>query len=203
MSDPVRIVLASGSSARKAMLQSAGLRFDVVPADIDEDAIRSTMVSESSCVEAADIAGVLAAEKAVVVSRDNPGALVIGSDQVLALGQHLISKAATLSEARATLDRLRGRTHELVSAVALARAGEIVWQTVDSAQLTMRRFSDEFLGRYLEKAGDSVLKSVGCYHLEGLGVQLFEKIDGDYFTILGMPLLPLLAELRTQGLVTT
>lgn len=202
MSSGTRLILASGSSARKEMLQSAGLAFEIVPADIDEDAIRSVMVSESDCVEAADIAAVLAAEKALHVSRAHAGALVIGSDQILALGRRLFSKAETVAEAREHLDRLRGRTHELVSAVAIARDGVILWQSVDSAQLTMRPFSDEFLGRYLEKAGDSTLKSVGCYHLEGLGVQLFDKIDGDYFTILGMPLLPLLAELRNQGVVT-
>ncbi len=202
MSNASRLILASTSAARRTMLQAAGLAFEVYPANVDEDAIRSLMVTESDCVEAGDVASVLAAEKALVVSGAHPGALVIGSDQILALGRRMFSKAETVAEARDHLDRLRGRTHELVSAVALARDGEIVWQTVDSAQMTMRPFSDEFLGRYLEKAGDSTLKSVGCYHLEGLGVQLFEKIDGDYFTILGMPLLPLLTELRNQGVVT-
>lgn len=203
MSNTSRLILASGSSARKSMLQAAGLAFDVHPADVDEDAIRSIMVTENDCVEASDVAAVLAAEKALSVSRLHPDTLVIGSDQILALGRRMFSKAETVAEARDHLDRLRGRTHELVSAVVLAHNGEVVWQTVDSAQLTMRQFSDEFLGRYLEKAGNSTLKSVGCYHLEGLGVQLFDKIDGDYFTILGMPLLPLLAQLRKLGVVTS
>ena len=160
------------------------------------------MTSESDCVEAADVAAVLAMEKASVVARANPGALVIGSDQVLTLGRRMFSKATTISEARDTLDRLRGRTHELVSAVALAQDETVLWQTIDSAQMTMRRFSDEYLGRYLEQSGKSVLRSVGCYEIEGPGVQLFERIEGDYFTILGMPLLPLLAELRKRGVVT-
>ena len=114
----------------------------------------------------------------------------------------MISKAATLAEARDTLDHLRGRTHDLVSAVALAHNGVIVWQTSDSAQLTMRHFSDEFLASYLARSGEAILRSVGCYELEGRGVQLFQRVEGDYFTILGMPLLPLLAELRNRGVVT-
>lgn len=202
MSKPRRLILASGSAARKNMLSAAGLAFEIIPADIDEDDIRSLMLSESDGVEAADIAVALSAAKALSVARSNPGALVIGSDQVLALGRRMFSKAASIADATDTLDRLRGRTHELVSAVALAFGNAVVWQTFDSAQLTMRRFSDAFLASYLNDAGDSVLRSVGCYELEGKGVQLFERVEGDYFTILGMPLLPLLAELRAQGVVT-
>lgn len=201
MADPVRLILASGSRARKDMLTAAGLTFEIIPADIDEDGITSTLQTESACVEAADIARVLAGEKALAVARQNPGALVIGSDQVLSVGQRKISKAQTMAEARETLDILRGRTHELVSAVALARDNELLWQTVDSADLTMRDFGDEFLGHYLNCAGERILKSVGCYEIEGAGVQLFEHIDGDHFTIMGMPLLPLLNELRQRGLV--
>ena len=201
MAEPLRLILASGSSARKTMLDSAGLTFDAIPADIDEDAIRSMMVSESDCVDAADVAAVLAIEKASAVARAHPDALVIGSDQVLSLGRRIFSKAATIVEARETLGCLRGQTHELVSAVALARGDEVLWQTIDSAQMTMRRFSDEFLASYLTRVGDNALRSVGCYELEGLGVQVFDRIDGDYFTILGMPLLPLLAELRQRGVV--
>lgn len=200
-SEPLRLILASGSRARKDMLTAAGVAFDVVSADIDEDAITSMMVTESACVEAADIASVLAAEKALAVARLHPGALVIGSDQVLALGRRQFTKARTIAEARETLDTLRGRAHELVSAVALASGSELLWQTVESAQMTVRRFSDEFLGRYLDLAGNCVLNAVGCYELEGAGVQLFERIEGDHFTILGMPLLPLLKELRSRGVV--
>lgn len=202
MAETARLILASGSAARRAMLKAAGLTFEVIPADIDEAEIRAAMMVDNACVEAGDIAAALAAEKAAHVARANPGAVVIGSDQVLALGSHFISKAGTVLEARDTLDRLRGRTHELVSAVALAQDDNVLWHAIDSAQLTMRRFSDEFLGTYLSRAGDNVLRSVGCYDLEGLGVQLFERIEGDYFTILGMPLLPLLGELRQRSMVT-
>ena len=201
MANTVQLILASGSEARKTMMQAAGLTFDVVPADIDEDAIRASMMLESGTVEAADVASVLAMEKAMLVSRAHPKALVIGSDQVLALGRRHFTKSATEVEARETLVALRGRTHELVSAVALAHGGEIVWQSFDSAQMTMRQFSDDYIASYISSAGDAVVKSVGCYELEGFGVQLFEGIEGDYFTILGMPLLPLLTELRTRGVV--
>lgn len=203
MADAPRLILASGSAARRAMLEASGLAFAVVPADLDEDAITAAMTSESACVEAADVASMLAVEKALSVARVNPGALVIGADQTLALGTRLISKAATMPEARAILDSLRGRTHELASAVALARDDAILWQEIDSAQMTMRRFSDEFLGVYLQRMGDRALKTVGCYELEGLGAQLFERIDGDYFTVLGMPLLPLLAALRNEGVIAS
>lgn len=201
MADAQRLILASGSAARQSMLKAAGLNFEVVPAHIDEEAIRSALHSESACVEAADVATLLACEKALAVSRDNPGALVIGADQVLALGTRLFSKAATLQEARATLEQLRGRTHELVSAAALAADDTILWSDEDSAQMTMRAFSDEFLSRYLATTDDGILGCVGCYELEGAGVQLFEEVSGDYFTILGMPLLALLSELRRQGAI--
>ncbi|MBR2535079.1 MAG: Maf family protein [Hyphomicrobium sp.] len=203
MAEARRLILASGSRARKNMLSAAGLGFDVVPADVAEDAITSAMVSESDCVEAADIAGVLAAEKALSVARKHPNALVIGSDQVLAVGRRMFSKAADIAEARETLSALRGRAHELVSAVALGLGNDVVWQTVESAQLTMRPFSDDFLDAYLGRYGDRILGSVGCYEIEGAGTQLFERIEGDHFTIMGMPLLPLLNELRKQGVVRT
>lgn len=203
MADAQRLILASGSRARKNMLSAAGVVFEVVPADVAEDAITSAMISQSDCVEAADIAGALAAEKALSVARAHPKALVIGSDQVLALGRRMFSKAANVSEARETLTALRGRAHELVSAVALASGNDVVWQTVESAQLTMRPFSGDFLDDYLSRAGDRILGSVGCYEIEGVGSQLFERVEGDHFTIMGMPLLPLLNELRTRGVVRT
>jgi septum formation protein len=202
MPEATRLILASSSTARKALLKAAGLAFDVIPAAIDESAIRDAILRETTGAEAADIASVLAAEKARVVSLAHEGALVIGADQVLALGAKIFSKAESIAEAREVLAMLRGRTHELVSAVALARDGKVHWQTTDAADMTMRQFSDEFLGFYLERLGDQVLASVGCYELEGLGVQLFENIDGDYFTILGIPLLALLARLRQEELVT-
>jgi nucleoside triphosphate pyrophosphatase len=202
MPEAQRLILASGSAARKALLEAAGLTFDVVPADIDEVAIREAILEKTAGVEGADIASVLAAEKARVVSIAHPDALVIGADQVLALGGKIFSKPASLAEARAHLMMLRGRMHDLVSAAALARNGDVHWQTTATAGMTVREFSNEFLGAYLERMGDRVLASVGCYEFEGLGVQLFERIDGDYFTILGIPLLRLLARLREEEMIT-
>lgn len=183
------------------MLEAAGLVFKIVPADIDEDAIREGLLSDSACVDPDHVATILAAEKALAVSRQHPHAVVIGSDQVLALGTRLIAKAANVTEAREILDTLRGRTHELFSAVAIAEQGEVTWSHVSRAQLTMRRFTDEFLGRYIAQNDDAVVHAVGAYEIEGRGIHLFEAIEGDHFTILGMPLLPLLAELRSRGLV--
>lgn len=203
MAEPRRLILASGSRARQSMLKGAGLTFEVTPASIDEEPIRAALQGESARVEAADVATLLACEKALAVAKLHPGALVIGSDQVLAIGPRLISKAATLQDARTTLRELRGRKHELVSGVALAQDETILWSDEDSAEMTMRDFSDAFLSRYLDEAGGSILGCVGCYEWEGLGVQLFEEISGDYFTILGMPLLPLLGELRRQGVIAT
>lgn len=202
MPEATRLILASGSTARRTLLEAAGLNFDVIPANIDEGKIRDAIVGATANVEGSDIAGVLAAEKARLVSIEHPNALVVGADQVLTLGGKFFSKAENLAEAREILSMLRGRTHELVSAVALARNGEVHWQTSATAEMTMRSFSDEFLGCYLEKMGERALHIVGCYELEGPGVQLFEDIDGDYFTILGIPLLELLARLRHEGMVT-
>jgi septum formation protein len=201
--EATRLILASGSAARRTLLEAAGLNFDVIPANIDEGKIRDAIVGATANVEGSDIAGVLAAEKARLVSIEHPNALVVGADQVLTLGGKFFSKAENLAEAREILSMLRGRTHELVSAVALARNGEVHWQTSATAEMTMRSFSDEFLGCYLEKMGERALHIVGCYELEGPGVQLFEDIDGDYFTILGIPLLELLARLRHEGMVTS
>ncbi|CCB67769.1 MULTISPECIES: Maf family nucleotide pyrophosphatase [unclassified Hyphomicrobium] len=202
MPESTRLVLASGSAARKALLEAAGLTFDVVPAQIDEAAIRTAILEETMGAEASDIASVLAAEKARAVSELHREALVIGADQVLVLGGKIFSKAETMPEAREHLTMLRGRTHDLVSAVALARNGVVHWQTLAVAGMTVRDFSDEFLGAYLERMGDRALASVGCYELEGTGVQLFERIEGDYFTILGIPLLPLLQRLRDEEMIT-
>lgn len=202
MPEASRLILASGSPARRQLLEAAGLAFDVIPANIDEAAIRDAIVDATTGAEGADVASVLAAEKARLVSEAHPQALVIGADQVLTLGGKFFSKAQDLAEAREILTMLRGRTHELVSAIALARNGVVEWQTHTAAEMTMRSFSDEFLGCYLEKMGDRALKIVGCYEIEGTGVQLFEQIDGDHFTILGIPLLELLARLRHEGMVT-
>jgi septum formation protein len=195
------IVLASGSRARREMLAAAGVHFTVQPADVDEPAIRARMREVDANVDPKKIAAVLAGAKAEDVSGKIAGSLIIGADQVLALGDELLSKAPSTDVAREALRKLRGRTHELHSAVAFAENGNITWAHVATARLTMRDFSDAFLDDYLLRAGDQVRQSVGAYELEGLGVQLFDKIEGDYFTVLGLPLMPVLAELRERGII--
>jgi septum formation protein len=195
------IVLGSGSRARREMLAAAGVHFTVQAADVDEPAIRARMRKEDANVDPKKIAAVLAAAKAEDVSGKIAGSLIIGADQVLALGDELLSKAPSIDAARQALRKLRGRTHELHSAVAFAEDGKITWAHVATARLTMRDFSDAFLDDYLLRAGDQVRQSVGAYELEGLGVQLFDKIEGDYFTVLGLPLMPVLAELRERGII--
>ncbi len=194
-----QLILASGSSARRQMLASAGVTFAVHPADVDEDAIRATLANPDPM----HVARVLARAKAEEVSRRNPHALVIGSDQVLALGHTIYTKPSGIAEARTALRSLSGRRHHLHSAVVLASNGTRIWDHLDTAALHMRDVSDAFLDDYLARAGARVCTSVGAYELEGLGIQLFESIEGDYFTILGMPLLPLLTELRARGVIAT
>ncbi len=196
------IVLASGSRARREMLAAAGVPFTVQAADVDEPAIRARMHEVDPNVDPKKVAAVLAAAKAEDVGAKQPGALVIGADQVLALGDELLSKTPSIGAARAALRKLRGKTHELHSAVAFTENGKVTWAHVATARLTMREFSDAFLDDYLKRAGDRVSQTVGAYELEGLGVQLFDRIEGDYFTILGMPLLPVLGELRARGMIT-
>ena len=208
---PQKLILASGSAARRQMLSAAGVAFNVVPARVDEVAIKSAILGDTriDAQTPAQIARELAAAKALDVGRRNPRALVIGSDQVLSLEFDdapffaLFDKPASRDDARAHLGRLRGRRHALISAVALVANGHVAWEHCDVARLTMRNFSDAFLDNYLARAGDAVLGSVGCYQLEGLGIQLFDRIEGDYFTILGMPLLPLLGELRNRKVIAT
>jgi nucleoside triphosphate pyrophosphatase len=196
-----QIILASTSRARREMLAAAGVPFTVEAAGVDEPAIRAKLVGDKARPKPAQIAEALARAKAEDVSRRHKGALVIGGDQVLALGAELLTKAKSEAAARATLERLKGRVHELHSAVALAADGELLWAHTGTARLKMRHFSDAFLDDYITRAGERIQQSVGAYELEGLGVQLFETIEGDYFTILGLPLLPLLAELRAQGII--
>jgi len=195
---PVPLILGSMSPSRNALLKAAGLEFETDPAGIDEDAI-TKLVMRGKGAAAGDVAEILARAKAESVSNRHPGALVIGSDQVLALGGELFQKPDSEDEARKTLLALQGKTHQLHCAVALARDGDVHWAHVETAQLTMRALSPEDIGRYLADAGVAVLSSVGAYQLEGLGVHLFEKISGDYFTILGLPLLALLSQLRTES----
>lgn len=193
------LVLASGSPARRAILANAGLSFEVAPARIDERAAEEPLVEAGAAPD--DIASALAMVKAANVSEARPGDLVIGADQVLEVDGERLTKPADMEAARRQLLKLSGRTHQLHSAVACAHGGEIVWQHIEAAHLTMRKLSPAFVGRYLAAVGDEALKSVGAYQLEGRGIQLFDKIDGDYFVILGLPLLPLLAFLRSEGIV--
>ena len=193
------LILASASRARRELLGAAGLTFDVVPADVDEATIRETLLADDAGIDPVDIAEVLARAKAEAVSRDHPDRLVIGSDQVLARDARLYGKPADLEEARVMLMGLRGVTHELHTAVALAMAGETVWAHAETAYLTMRSFSTAFLDGYLAHVGARICDIAGGYEIEGPGVQLFERVEGDYFTIVGLPLLPLLQELRARG----
>lgn len=193
------IVLASGSVARRRMLEDAGVRFVVRTAAVDEAGLRAGLAGATT----EQAATVLAAAKARVVSEAVPEALVIGADQILDLEGAWLEKPADLTAARRQLWSLRGRTHHLVSAVVAWRQGQPLWQAVDRAELEMRAFSEAFLGEYLAQAGAAVTSCVGAYQLEGLGAQLFRSVRGDYFTVLGMPLLPVLEMLRAQGGLTS
>lgn len=194
------IILASGSSTRRQLLAGAGIAFTVQPADVDEDALRLEMAAGERCDPMA-VAKALAAAKAVAVSKSASGALVIGADQILELAGEIITKSTSRAEARRTLIRMSGQSHSLHSALAIARDGQVVWQICESAQLTMRALSDVAIDAYLDQAGPGALSSVGAYQIEGPGILLFERIEGDYFTILGLPLLPLVAALRREGAV--
>jgi septum formation protein len=202
-SPDVPIVLASASKVRARLLQGAGLDITVRPAPIDEAVVKEAVRADSGALPAGDLAAILAQAKAVSVSEADPESLVIGADQVLSLDDRIFDKPFSLDEARDNLVVLRGRTHILHTAVACARGGEVLWHHQSDASLTMREFSNEFLGRYLATAGDAVLASVGAYQLEGPGAHLFSHIDGDYFTILGLPLLPLLEFLRGEKILVT
>ena len=195
---PAGLVLASASPFRRKLLEAAGLAFRVVPAKVDEAAIKR---DHGAGLEPAALAETLAAAKAEAVSRECGDSLVIGSDQVAALGSRVFDKPADLAEARAHLVELRGRTHRLFTAVALARNGQVVWRQTEIATLTMRRFSEEFLNRYLAEGGARLCQMAGAYEIEGRGIQLFERVEGDHFTIVGLPLIPLLAELRARGVL--
>jgi nucleoside triphosphate pyrophosphatase len=191
------LVLASQSRARQMLLDNAGLAYEAVPADIDERAIQQ----KSGLLKPGEIAALLAQEKALFVSSKMPDRYVVGADQTLALGQRLFSKPAGRAQATEQLRALAGNTHELHSALAVARDGKILLSEVSIARMTMRQLSGDEVRTYLDTAGEAVTTSVGAYQLEGLGVHLFERIEGDHFTILGLPLLPLLAFLRGQGLL--
>lgn len=191
------LVLASGSASRKRLLAAAGVDFIADPADLDEDALMAGLAGQP----AATVARKLAEEKALHVSRRHPGAVVLGGDSVIDFEGRHISKCAGLAEARALLSRLKGREHLLVSAAALARDGALLWTHDSPCRMAMRDFSPAFLDGYLAAEGEAILGSVGCYHYEGRGAQLFGKVDGDYFSVLGLPLLPVLAALRREGVL--
>jgi septum formation protein len=193
------LILASRSPARSELLRRAGVPHEVLPAAVDEAAVKAGMAAEGA--PALDVADALAEMKARRVAGRVPGTLVLGADQVLACDGRLFDKPADLAEARAQLAWLRGRSHELLSAAVLYDAGAPVWRHVGRARLAMRAFSDRFLDAYLEGQGEAVLDSVGAYKLEAGGAPLFDRIDGDVFTIMGLPLLELLAYLRVRGVI--
>jgi septum formation protein len=193
------LILASASTSRARLLDAAGIAFEVRPAAVDEADVKRLLLAEGA--NAAHIADALAELKALTVSRAHPSRLVLGADQVLVFEDSLLSKCESVSQAEVMLRSLRGRMHELVTAVVLVRDGTPVWRTVSGARLWMRNFSDTFLQGYLSQEGERLLSSVGCYHLEGRGIQLFERIEGDYFSILGLPLLPVVGALRAQQAV--
>jgi len=188
------LILASASSTRKALLDNAGLRFDAIAADLDERQVENQALKAGG--DARDVALLLARRKAEAVSQDRPGDLVIGADQTLALGLELLHKPASRAEAITQLEHLRGKTHRLHAAVTLVRDGHLLWSDLQTAELTMRNFSDLERDHVLDLEGPASLASVGSYRLEGPSIRLFETVAGDYFTILGLPLLPLLAALR-------
>ena len=194
---PRPLILASQSRARKMLLANAGLAFEAVPADIDERRIQET----SKLSSPGEIASLLAREKAIWVSARKAGHHVVGADQTLALGRRLFNKPGNREAAAEQIRALSGQTHALHAAIAVALDGRIVFETVTVARMTMRRLSGEEIRAYLDEAAEAMTSSVGAYQLEGLGVHLFERIEGDHFTILGLPLLPLLGFLRSQHLL--
>jgi septum formation protein len=197
----VTLVLASGSASRKALLTAAGVAFVADPADLDEDRLMADLKARGA--DASAVASELARQKALAVSRRHPGATVLGGDSVIAFGSEYLSKCATLDAARALLARLSGQTHLLVSAAALARDGALLWTHASPCRMVMRNLSPDFLNDYLATEGPAILSSVGCYHFEGRGAQLFATVDGDYFSVLGLPLLQVLAQLRKEGVLAS
>jgi septum formation protein len=192
----VEIILASASQSRAALLRQTGLDFNIQAAEVDENAIKDALLADNA--DHSKIAETLAAVKACRVSEKYPDALVIGADQILSAGGVLYSKPVDMAEARQQLDALSGQEHRLISAVSVAKEGVVLWRHVEISTLRMRKLSPGFMNDYLARLGDAALSTVGCYQLEGLGPLLFDEITGDYYAILGLPLLPLLAFLRDR-----
>ena len=195
------IILASASAARTALLANAGVAHSVVPSVVDEGGIRRRMVEDGAAPGV--LARALAEAKALEVSAAEPGALVIGADQLLVRNGAIYDKPESLEAAARQLRELRGHGHDLVTSVCLAEAARVIWRHTETARLEMRQLSDQFIADYLSAGGAALLSSVGAYQLEGLGGQLFSRVEGDYFSILGLPLLPLLATLRDRGVMTS
>lgn len=196
----MRVILASGSAIRRQLMMDAGLTFEVISKPVDESAIKNSMLAESARLR--DIADALAEAKAIRVSRLESG-LVIGADQIMVMDHTLFDKPKSIDEARVRLKLMRGKTHYLIGAVVICENGIPVWRHLAKTTLTMRDFSDEFLEGYLKKEGEFVTKSVGAYRFEGPGAQLFSKVDGDFFSILGLPLLPVMDYLRVRGAIAS
>ncbi len=192
------LILASGSASRAMLLGNAGIPFVKIPSTVDEDAIKDECLARGFTPKA--IALRLAEAKALEVSAANSG-LVLGGDQVLQLDNDLISKSPDMASARELLRRMSGKTHYLHAGMALCENGQLVWSQVETAEMSVRPLSDDFIDRYLVETGEKILSTVGCYMLEGAGVHLFDAIRGDYFTVLGLPLLPVLAKLRQLGFI--
>ncbi|MEM6661010.1 MAG: Maf family nucleotide pyrophosphatase [Pseudomonadota bacterium] len=191
------LILASASASRNTMLSDAGIDFFADPADLDEASFRDNHLRQGK--SPTDLAVSLAIEKARSVCQRHAGKFVLGSDQILIFGDELISKVPDREHARELLWRLRGQRHQLISAAAFVRDGVVIWSAFETADMYVRSFSEGFLESYLDHAGEGILGSVGCYHLEGLGAQLFDRIEGDFFTVLGLPLIKVLGALREHG----
>ena len=196
----MRIILASGSAIRRKLMDDAGIEFEVIAKPVDEAAIKDTMLAETARLQ--DIADALAEAKSLRVSRIEPG-LVIGADQIMVMDGELFDKPKDIDAARQRLKLMRGKTHYLVGAVVISENGSPVWRHLTKTKLTMRDFSDAFIEDYLKAEGEMVTKSVGAYRFEGLGAQLFSHVEGDFFSILGLSLLPVMDYLRTRGALST
>lgn len=195
----MNLILASGSASRARILRGAQVPFAAIPADIDEEALKRKFLAEGKSPDV--IAGTLAEAKAIHVSSQHRDALVLGADQILEFNGKIVSKCSDMATAKALLQRLRGKPHRLISALALVQNGKPIWTFRDISIMRMRPFSDAFLESYLSTEGEGLLAGVGCYRLESMGAQLFESVEGDYFSVLGLPLQPLLAELRRRGVI--